>query len=348
MNINSSSLSVIVPVYKAEKYLRRCVDSILAQTYRNFELILIDDGSPDNSGSICDEYMQKDKRVKVFHQENQGVSSSRNLGIEQAQGEWITFIDSDDWVDADFLEKFQIENAEPDTFTIQGFTFNFENHPDKDFLFSYYKGCKFPISSDKEIAQYDILRNGYPFAKLYHKAKLQQYHIRFNTAISIHEDHAFVWEYLCHTENIKLVQSSSYHYEKKEGESLSNRNYPSTTWLAASESLLASLSILQAKCHLEGTHYLKETYTSYGLEQTMKAIYCINRTNYQQVISSARGKYLLFSQFFLTKTPKQRIVLYLLKQKWSNRLLFFFIHLSNILSANLKTGSHNTEKTRPL
>ena len=113
------------PVYKAEKYLRRCVDSILAQTYRNFELILIDDGSPDNSGSICDEYMQKDKRVKVFHQENQGVSSSRNLGIEQAQGEWITFIDSDDWVDADFLEKFQIENAEPDTFTIQGFTFNF-------------------------------------------------------------------------------------------------------------------------------------------------------------------------------------------------------------------------------
>ena len=145
-----------------------------------------------------------------------------------------------------------------------------------------------------------------------------------------------------------LVQSSSYHYEKKEGESLSNKNYPSATWLAASESLLASLSILQAKCHLEGTHYLKETYTSYGLKQTMKAIYCINRTNYQQVISSARGKYHLFSQFFLTKPPKQKIVLYLLKQKWSNRLLFFFIHLSNILSANLRTGSHNTEKTRPL
>ena len=92
------TISVIVPVYKAEKYLARCVDSVLSQTFTDFELLLIDDGSPDNSGLICDEYAKKDSRVHVFHKENGGVSSARNLGLEKAAGEWIVFIDADDWI----------------------------------------------------------------------------------------------------------------------------------------------------------------------------------------------------------------------------------------------------------
>lgn len=97
-------ISVIVPVYKVEKYLHECVDSILAQTFSDFELILVDDGSPDNCGKICDEYAAKDSRVRVIHQENQGLSGARNSGIEIAQGEFITFVDSDDLVDARYLE----------------------------------------------------------------------------------------------------------------------------------------------------------------------------------------------------------------------------------------------------
>lgn len=97
-------ISVIVPVYKAEQYIRRCVDSILAQTFTDFELLLIDDGSPDNSGAICDEYAAKDSRIKVFHKENGGVSSARNLGLDNATGEWITFVDSDDWIVYDYLQ----------------------------------------------------------------------------------------------------------------------------------------------------------------------------------------------------------------------------------------------------
>ena len=89
-------ISVIVPVYNTEKYLHRCIDSILEQTFTDFELLLINDGSKDNSGAICDEYAQKDSRVRVFHKENGGVSSARNLGLDKANGEWITFIDSDD------------------------------------------------------------------------------------------------------------------------------------------------------------------------------------------------------------------------------------------------------------
>ena len=98
-------ISVIVPVYKTEEYLKRCVDSILASTYENLEVILVDDGSPDNSGKICDEYAKKDTRVRVIHKENGGLSSARNAGLDIATGDYITFVDSDDYISNDIYEK---------------------------------------------------------------------------------------------------------------------------------------------------------------------------------------------------------------------------------------------------
>lgn len=98
-------ISVIVPVYKVEKYIRRCIDSILLQKFTDFELILVDDGSPDNCGAICDKYAITDKRVRVLHQKNGGVSRARNSAIEIARGEYITFVDSDDWLDICYLER---------------------------------------------------------------------------------------------------------------------------------------------------------------------------------------------------------------------------------------------------
>ena len=98
-------ISIVVPVYNVEKYLRECLDSILAQTYRKFELILIDDGSKDSSGHICDEYACRDNRIKVVHQENRGLSGARNAGLTWATGEYIIFIDSDDTINSDYLEK---------------------------------------------------------------------------------------------------------------------------------------------------------------------------------------------------------------------------------------------------
>lgn len=97
-------ISVIVPCYKVEKYLSRCVDSILAQTYNNLEIWLVDDGSPDRCGEICDEYANNDLRIKVIHKENGGLSDARNVAIDRAQGEWITFVDSDDYITDDYIE----------------------------------------------------------------------------------------------------------------------------------------------------------------------------------------------------------------------------------------------------
>ena len=109
-------ISVIVPVYKVEKYLNKCVDSILNQTYKDIEVILVDDGSPDNCGEICEEYAKKDDRVRVIHKKNEGLSTARNTGLIESKGEYIFFVDSDDYININILEKLleAIENSKAD------------------------------------------------------------------------------------------------------------------------------------------------------------------------------------------------------------------------------------------
>lgn len=104
MENTNSLISVIVPIYNAEQYLEKCIDSIINQTDTNLEIILVNDGSTDNSGAICDEYAKKDSRIKVIHKENGGLSSARNTGLENANGEYVSFVDSDDWIELDMLE----------------------------------------------------------------------------------------------------------------------------------------------------------------------------------------------------------------------------------------------------
>ena len=123
-------ISVIVPVYNAEKWLHCCIDSVLAQTYTDFELLLVDDGSTDRSGKICDEYESIDSRVKVFHKKNGGVSSARNFGIINCIGDSLTFIDSDDWVTNEYLE-------------------NIVSHEKYDLVISYYKAVGWPESESR-------------------------------------------------------------------------------------------------------------------------------------------------------------------------------------------------------
>lgn len=107
-------ISIIVPVYKVEKFLKRCVDSITNQTYDNLEILLIDDGSPDGSPAICDELAKQDKRIRVFHKENGGVSSARNLGIKECTGDYIAFVDSDDWIEPTMYEEMLALSLEKD------------------------------------------------------------------------------------------------------------------------------------------------------------------------------------------------------------------------------------------
>lgn len=133
-------ISVIVPVYQAEATIARCIDRILQQKFTKFELLLVNNGSTDNSGNICDSYAISDARVRVFHKVNGGVSSARNVGIEKAQGLWRCFIDADDWVESDFLYSFDVFSLSPDIFPMQ---FSYRDETNQCFIGEYWMDNNF-------------------------------------------------------------------------------------------------------------------------------------------------------------------------------------------------------------
>ena len=198
-------VSVIVPVYKAEKWLHRCVDSILAQTMTDFELLLIDDGSPDKSGEICDEYAAKDSRVRVFHKKNGGVSSARNLGLDNAQGEWISFVDADDWVEVDYLAGLT-ENLDADFITgglrdtIGGICIA-DNK-----LYSYLDIKEFLNQYNRD----SILRAA--CGKLVRRVIIDDNKLRFDTKIRYGEDTVFNKRYLLHCNQVRSIEFVNYNY----------------------------------------------------------------------------------------------------------------------------------------
>lgn len=218
-------ISVIVPVYKVEKYLRRCVDSILSQTYLDFELLLVDDGSPDNSGKICDEYAAIDPRVSVFHKPNGGVSSARNLGLENAQGEWVTFIDSDDWVNVDYLNEL-LKGISSDL-SVMSFVLEETDENWGDLPEGIYNGLILREFLEKYS---DTVHLTAPWGKLFRRNLLQKHCIKFSLNLNTGEDTIFVLHYLCHIKSIHVLEKNSYHYWR-EGNSLStdlsvnNREY---------------------------------------------------------------------------------------------------------------------------
>lgn len=175
-------ISVIVPVYKAEKYLNRCVDSILAQTFTDFEVLLIDDGSPDRSGEICDEYAKKDVRIHVYHQQNCGAGAAREFGVNKASGTWIMFVDSDDTIPGDSLENLLLkDNGEYDI--ISGIYHNLHNN-------TYFIHKRDGVLTNTEYVS--ALLNGQtidgPCAKIIKKTLFHSYHMVTPKEIRQNED----------------------------------------------------------------------------------------------------------------------------------------------------------------
>lgn len=195
-------ISIIVPVYNAEKYLHRCVDSVLGQSYTNFELLLIDDGSPDNSGVICDEYAAKDSRVRVFHKENGGVSSARNLGLDNARGEWVTFIDSDDWIEIDYFTNL--------TFRLDA-DFIVGSISSTDGKSWIMKDCICsPKSFVEEYIDTPMIRA--PWGSLLRLDIIVDNNIRFDPLIRYGEDAIFNMEYLSFCRTLRLLNFQGYNY----------------------------------------------------------------------------------------------------------------------------------------
>lgn len=201
-------VSIIVPVYKAEKYLNRCVDSILAQTFTDWELLLIDDGSPDRSGEICDEYAKKDFRIRVIHKENGGVSSARQRGLDEAVGEYTIHVDSDDWVEPNMLEELYKKAKQDDADIVICDYFN--NIGTKQTI---CRQCPSSLEPKQVLIELFQQLHGSCCNKLARRVCYKQYGIEFPRGINYCED-LFTWvQFLSHKEvKVAYLNKAFYHY----------------------------------------------------------------------------------------------------------------------------------------
>lgn len=213
-------ISIIVPIYKAEQYIHRCVDSILAQSYTDFELLLVDDGSPDRCGAICDEYAAKDCRIRVFHKENGGVSAARNLGINESKGEWITFVDADDYVHPDFLSSLYSHH---DADLIVG-SFQLVGTDEK--WDSVLEECYYDKDSFVEkVIEFSLTIHYHtPWAKLFRRNVIAGNGLRFDEKMHSSEDWLFVLNYLIHIHSLRTSSSPFYYYERGNVDGLSQNS----------------------------------------------------------------------------------------------------------------------------
>lgn len=224
--------SVIVPIYKVEKYLKKCIESILNQSYKNFELILVDDGSPDNCPHICDNFAKKDNRIMVIHKENEGLVAARNTGLKHATGEYICYVDGDDWINKSLLETVRnkaINKYNPDM-VIYNAVRVFEDKTE-DIPKGLDEGIYYKNELQEKVYPYMMYDNRKEFCtglifpvawnKIY-KSELIKKHFCKDTRIKMGEDNAFVFECLYYSESIYFCDDILYYYNQLNSGSMTN------------------------------------------------------------------------------------------------------------------------------
>ena len=252
-------ISVIVPVYKAEGFLRQCTQSILTQSFADFELILVEDGSPDGSGALCDTIAQEDYRVRVIHQENGGVSVARNRGMDEARGRFISFVDADDWLAEGALEElYQLVmdgdadtagcahfKAEPDGSTVveQGVLPSGVYGPKE-----IREGIVYPLVGDR-LGKPEQLLNGFIWRFLFNRQLIEQCGLRFSGAYL--EDELFLVEYFCQAKRLVMSDKPLYYYLQNP-QSVTRQYLPEylktfSTFMKAKEALVKRFDLEDAR-----------------------------------------------------------------------------------------------------
>mgnify|MGYP003177663741 FL=1 len=213
----TTAVSIIVPVYNKEKYLSECVDSILRQNFKDFELILVDDGSKDSSWNIIKEYANKDKRVVPVHQENAGVSAARNAGLDRAQGKWICFVDADDYLPKDGIQILVEHGEKSNADIVNANATRVED--DKQFkIFNF----------NNEIVKgniYPRLVHFAPWAQLFKRSIIEEHHLRYVKGLAYSEDNVFILYYSLYASSIEFVNDSVYNYRINSDSAIQNKDY---------------------------------------------------------------------------------------------------------------------------
>ena len=266
-------ISIIIPVYNAESTLKRCIDSILTQSFSDFELILVDDGSNDTSPKLCDQYAQQDNRVIVIHKANGGVSEARNVGLNTAKGVWISFIDSDDEIRVDYFEQTNIYNQ------CDLIVCGFEN-------IDIFKGCKSEIQLDNNIYKADELPSFFnihindkvltaPWCKFFRLKIIKEKNIRFRSNITYGEDTVFVAEYMQHVKSLVYSPCIGYRYYCPDSKPVALR-YKVTPQCAVEYATL-----YWEMFHKLAPNPIREDVTCFGRFFAME-IYCLKNKSYRK------------------------------------------------------------------
>lgn len=258
MQNNLPEISVIIPVYNSDQFIEKCLQSLLRQKMENFEIIIVNDGSTDRSGQICDFFSKIDARVFVYHQKNRGVSASRNFGLQHAKGKWITFVDSDDFLNESFLINFT-QNMVPEAeLLIQGM----KRFGTTESIFYDFKKNAI-ISVGSFMNNYPLLPYFFgPVSKLYSTELIKRENLMFDIGCSYGEDTLFNLDYISHCKQILLVKGSNYYYRY-------TSNSLSTKILSFKERKILFESV---KHKLEKVTQNKNHLYWYGVE-LMKSIY---------------------------------------------------------------------------
>jgi len=213
-DIKMVKVSVIVPVYNVEKYLGKCLDSLIGQTLKDIEIICINDGSTDNSLSILEKYAKQDSRIKIINQENQGIANTRNKSIKLAQGEYIGFVDSDDWVSCDFFEKLYNAALKYEADIAAAGIIRATDKHEKMFL--EFKKETVTNNTDKKFEICDIPDKSYTCNKIYRLSKIREFNLKFKNNVT-YEDIIFTPEAVHKLGTLVTVPDTYYFYYKRQG-----------------------------------------------------------------------------------------------------------------------------------
>ena len=217
-------VSIIIPVYNAAGKLSRCLDSLLMQDFNDFECLMVDDGSTDGSADICDRYVHKDTRFRVIHKQNGGVSSARNMALEQARGEWIVFVDSDDSITANHLSSFLSKADKNIDWVLCGYQDVLPKQQKQHCYEAHtYVGN---IDVTEFLCHSEFLDYMIPWDKMFRRSIIEEHHLQFDESLSISEDRLFCYQYMMYVRGIATTGEVTYIHDATDQNSLSNRVYP--------------------------------------------------------------------------------------------------------------------------
>lgn len=332
-------ISVIIPVYNAGKHIERCIKSIISQTFDEFELILVNDGSTDDSLTVCRRYADKDSRVIVIDKPNGGASSARNAGIDRSKGDYICFVDADDYVSQNYLGDLYQDMCRENgiDLVMHGMI---QVKGDHQAVISFSRSKTYNLDDGSFFKEINLFKFCGPYCKLFKRDILSEYHIRFNERIICAEDFEFLAKYLSRCHQVRASNIQNYFYVSHEG-SVSTRIYSFDQEYSAITNLFGALSLLNKRFRNQPLEFQIKDFMAYYMSRVLTSIYEPPRPKRSVRINQLRSVddtfVRLYRDYFVTPTMNNKVFKFL----YVNKCYRLFDVASMMWRRKIEHGSRN-------